>query len=177
MNGGYQLTKQLDIQAGATFSSNKVIAFDEYVDTYLDDGGFEQTLVSHENTDLSFSPDLIASFGVNWKPFVGSEWMGAHDLNVSLLNKYISRQFIDNTSDEDNVIDAYTFTDLRINLSLKKVLVNEIEISLLVQNVFDALYEANAWSYRYIAGGSTFVDRGLYPQATRNFLLGVNLKF
>ncbi|MEM6377542.1 MAG: TonB-dependent receptor [Bacteroidota bacterium] len=177
LNAGYQLSDAWRIDAGGTLSRNKVVAFDEFIDVFLDDGGSEQALVQHENTDLSFSPNVIASLGLTWAPFAGKEGMENKDFNMSLLSKYVGQQYLDNTSDENNVIDAYFFSDFRLNFTLTDVLTKEIGITLLVQNVFDALYETNGWSYRFRSGGETFVDRGYYPQATRNFLLGLNLKF
>ncbi|MBK8705092.1 MAG: hypothetical protein IPN33_17035 [Saprospiraceae bacterium] len=43
----------------------------------------------------------------------------------------------------------------------------------MVQNIFNAQIETNGWSYRYILGEQTLVDRGLYPQAGTNVLLGL----
>ncbi len=177
LNGGYQLTNQLRLDAGTTLSRNKVVAFDEFVDLYFEDGSFDQAVVSHEDTDLSFSPSLIASFGITWQPFKEVESFAKHDFSISLLNKYVSRQYLDNTSDENNVIDPYTFTDLQLDLNLGDLVGENIRVSLLVQNVFDALYVTNGWSYRSQFEGVTSVLRGYYPQATRNYLLGVNLTF
>ena len=177
LNAGFQLSNAWRIDAGGTLSRNKVVAFDEFLDVYLDDGGYEQALVQHEQTDLSFSPNVIATLGLTWAPFAGKEWMENKDFNMSLLSKYVGQQYLDNTSDENNVLDPYFFSDFRLDFTLTEVLTKEIGITLLVQNVFDALYETNGWSYRYRLENETFLDRGYYPQATRNFLLGLNLKF
>ncbi|GAB5554760.1 MAG: TonB-dependent receptor [Saprospiraceae bacterium] len=177
LNAGFQLSNAWRLDAGGTLSQNKVVAFDEFLDVYLDDGGYEQALVQHEDTDLSFSPSVIASLGLTWSPLKGKEEMENMNLDLSLLSKYVGQQYLDNTSDETNVLDPYFFSDLRIDFTLKEVLTKEIGITFLVQNVFDALYETNGWSYRYRLGTETVLDRGYYPQASRNFLLGLNLKF
>lgn len=175
--GGYQLSSNLQVDGSATFSRNRVVAFDEYIDVYLDDGGYEQALVQHKETDLSFSPSVIAALGLSWSPFREKDWLGPHEIDLSLQTKYVSRQYLDNTSDPNNVIDPYTFTNFRLDVNLNNVLVKNVRVTLLVQNLFDALYETNGWSYRYRLGQDTFVDRGYYPQATRNYLLGFNFTF
>ena len=62
----------------------------------------------------------------------------------------------------------------------------------MVRNIFDAQYISSAWTYRYISEfydgrpddpstrleqGSTYNLTGYYPQAGRNFLLGLTLGF
>lgn len=175
--GGWQPAEAWQVDGSVTFSRNKVMAFDEYIDVYLEDGGYEQALVQHQNTDLSFSPAVIASLGLTWSPFREKDWLGGHDLDLGVQTRYVSRQYLDNTSDVNNVIAPYTFTNLRLDIRLKEVLSSELRITLLVQNLFDALYETNGWSYRYRLGQETLVEQGYYPQATRNYLLGFQFTF
>ena len=60
---------------------------------------------------------------------------------------------------------------------------NEIIISGLINNVFDKEYISNGYYYTYDDTWSTpgqvktLDGAGYYPQATRNFLLGLTLKF
>ncbi len=53
----------------------------------------------------------------------------------------------------------------------------EVELTFLLRNLFDNLYESNAWVYRYFYDGQEAHDFGYYPQAGRNFLLGAKVKF
>jgi iron complex outermembrane receptor protein len=113
-------------------------------------------------------------------------------LNISLLGKYVGEQFLDNTSNENTMLDAFFYSDLRIGYTVKTKWVEEIGITLLVRNVFDAKYSNNGWTYRYKSEGydgrgddpyarlendSVYNLTGFFPQAGRNYLLGVNLKF
>jgi len=114
------------------------------------------------------------------------------DLNISLLSKYVGRQFIDNTSNENTALDSYFFSDIRLEYSFKTKFVKEIELTFLLRNIFDSKFSTNAWTYRYISEGydgrpddpttrleqgSTYNLTGFYPQAGRNFMLGLNLNF
>jgi iron complex outermembrane recepter protein len=175
--GGYQLTDNLDLQATMTLSRNKIPEFRQFVDVFPDDGGFTQEERMFTDTDLSFSPDVIAAGEITWHPFRNAVGFARQDLSVSLLSKYVGQQFLDNTSDPENVIDPYFFSDIRLRYALDEVLTNRVEITLLVQNIFNAMYETNGWSYRYLSGSDEVLLRGYYPQAGRNFLAGITLSF
>ena len=110
----------------------------------------------------------------------------------ALLGKYVGKQFIDNTSNENTVLDAYFFSDFRVNFKIKTKAIKEIGITLLVNNVFDAKFSTNAWTYRYISefydgrpddpytryeGEGVYNLTGFYPQAGINYLLAVNFAF
>lgn len=170
ITGGWQLLSKLRLDGNATFSRNKVKAFTEFVDVYdADFNWLEQRAIERKNTDLSFSPTIIAGVELSWNP--------CNPLNITLSNKYVSRQSIDNTSDKDNIIDPYTFTNARLRYAWKPAFAKEVALTLLVQNVFNAQYETNGWSYRYVYDGATAIDQGYYPQAGTNFLLGVSVGF
>ena len=173
--GGLQLTPGLRLDANATFSRNKVAAFTEYVDVYdADFNWLGQEAIKHEDTGLSFSPGVIAGASLAYEAFRRDP---KHDATLALFSKYVSRQYIDITSDEGNSIDPYSFTDLRIRYVFRPGFVREIALTLLARNIFDAQFETNAWSYRYIYDGAVALDQGYFPQAGRNFLMGVSIGF
>lgn len=173
--GGVQVLPSIRLDGNLTLSRNRVGDFTEFLDAY--DAGFGwlgQVPVEHEGTDLSFSPAVIAGGGWTWDVLPNTQ---QHGLTLSWLTKYVSQQYIDNTSDGNNVIDAYTFTDLRLRYELSVRPFQQVALTFLVQNAFDALYETNAWSYRYQLEGATVVDQGFFPQAGRNFLVGLTVGF
>ena len=54
----------------------------------------------------------------------------------------------------------------------------EIELGLLVNNLLNREYAANGYTYSYVgASGRQETFNWYYPQATRNFLASVGLKF
>lgn len=165
--GGYQITPSLKWEVSATLSENKVKDFVSYIDSW--DPPYKQIEETYSKTDLSFSPNLI--FGNMFTI------TAVKNLSFSLSSKYVSRQYIDNTSNLDRSIDAYFVSNININYSFKTKFIPEIGIQLLVNNIFNENYESNAWVYRYYTAGSTDALYGYYPQAGINFLLGVNLKF
>jgi iron complex outermembrane recepter protein len=174
--GGLQLTEHLNLNANATLSRNRIERFTEFVDVYDADFNWTgQRPVEHENTDLAFSPQVIAMSELSWDVLKNPKKAKNHALNLSLLSKYVGKQYIDNTSDDGNAIDAYFFNDLRLTYTWKNTFVRELGLTLLAMNIFDARYESNAWSYRYILGEDTLIDQGFFPQAGRSFLVGVRV--
>jgi len=189
----------LTLTANATFSQNKIKNFTEYIDNWdywyqdfslpadqLEPVQFE---VNHENTDLAFSPNIIFAGALDYNVFKKGD---NQQLNISLSGKYVGEQFLDNTSNENTMLDAFFYSDLRIGYTIKTEWVKEIGITFLVRNIFDAKYSNNGWTYRYeskaydgreddpytrLENDAIYNLTGFFPQAGRNYLLGVNLSF
>ena len=58
-------------------------------------GGVDE--VSHENTDLAFSPNVI------WASQIQLQ-IKETILSIDFISKYIGKQFIDNTSSENRIL-------------------------------------------------------------------------
>jgi iron complex outermembrane recepter protein len=85
--GKFFFNNKLQIKGNVTLSQNKVKEFYEFIDNY-DIGG--QDSILHKNTDIAFSPNFIASLSLNYEII--------KNLNISILSKYVSKQFLDNTT-------------------------------------------------------------------------------
>ncbi len=167
LQAGIQASKALKINANATFSSNKIKQFVETVPNA--DPPYIATENNFSKTDIAFSPSIVAGSQVLYTPIKG--------LEVGLLSKYVGKQYLDNTSNEARRLNAYFTNDVRIIHTFKTKLFKEIGVSVLVNNIFNTLYESNGYTYSYIYGGSTYTENYFYPQAGTNFLAGINLKF
>lgn len=173
--GGVQLMPKFRFDATATFSQNKIESFTEFADAYDENFDYYQVETDHKDSDIAYSPNVIVSGELSYDFIKNDTQKGS----VTLLNKYVGEQFLDNTSNDDAKLDAYFISDFRINYSFKTQFIKEINLTFLVQNLFDELYENNGWVYRYYeATENPEVNlKGTYPQATRNFLIGVGFKF
>ena len=90
----------------------------------------------------------------------------------------MSRQYLDNSTREDRSIKPYQVLDFRLRYALHPSFMKEIELALLVNNVLNSQYVANGYTYGYVgASGNQETFNWYYPQATRNFLTSVNLRF
>lgn len=165
LEAGYRLSDKLSLKGNATLSSNKIKDFNEFVDNY-DLGG--QDTIAHINTDLAFSPKMIASLGFQYQPIDA--------LSINFLGKHISDQFLDNTSTKTRKLDAFTIFNLHVNYTIEDVLFEEMTFGLMVNNVFDETYENNGYTWGYISGGERTVENFYYPQAGRNMMLRLLIK-
>ncbi|MDP4724535.1 MAG: TonB-dependent receptor [Crocinitomicaceae bacterium] len=166
----YQMSEKWRLQGATTLSQNKILNFVEYVDVYLDEAPYyTQAQIEHGTTDLAFSPNFIHTLGLQYQPTAA--------LSLALQSKYVSRQYLDNTSNVARSLDPFTFTNFICNYKVKQNFAKEMEIGLLVNNLFNALYANNGYTFSYQYGGQTTTENFYYPQAGRHFLVKMNIQF
>lgn len=166
LEGGLRLTKHLQWSGNATFSRNRISKYHHYIDNY-DTGS--QTEKTFYNTDIAFSPNIIfhSIFHYNIDGF-----------EAELRTRYVSKQYLDNTQNNSRIIPSYFVSDLRLQYGLHFIpSVKNVELTLLVNNIFNELYESNGYTYEYISNGKLQDQNYYYPQATRNFLLQAKVSF
>jgi len=163
LSGVYKLTENLTWSANLTLSKNKIDQFSEIVFASFGE-------IEHKNSDISFSPNVISGSNLSYSP--------AEGLTFQLLTKYVGQQFLDNTSNDDRAIDSYLTNDVRLSYDFSVKGVRNIGLSLLVNNVLDEEYSSNGYTWGYYYGTDIlYQQNNYYPQAGRNFLLGLNLRF
>ncbi len=167
LDAAWKVSNMLRWSGNVTISRNKIKAFTEFVDSW--DPPYEQISNELGETDISFSPSVIANSIFHFTP--------VEKLNLSLVSRYVGKQFFDNTSGNDRALDPWFVNDVRINYTLSTDFIREIEVHLLINNIFNTEYESNAWVYRYILNGEYEQMAGYFPQAGINVLGGVTLKF
>ncbi len=169
VSAGVNLWKKLQWDVTGTFSLNKIKNFTEYVDDYDSTWAFTgQTDTFLGTTKLSFSPGIILGSILTYKPFKGA--------TVSLHSRYIGKQYIDNTSNEDRTLHPYFVNNLVLGYQFRLKPFSEIGISLMINNLFSNHYETNAWIYRYNHDGRQYNVNGYFPQALINYMVGITLK-
>ena len=181
IESSYILNNKLSLSGNLTISENKLDSLVQYVDNW-DTGNQKQ--VVHENTDLAFSPNLTWAANINYKY--------NKNTNFLLNTKYVGNQYIDNTSSKKRMLESYMISNFQIDYHFKSSIFTKAKISFLVNNLFDIEYVNNAWIYRYISDssdpreyddytsqgdGNIYDMAGYFPQATRNYLLGLTLGF
>ena len=137
---------------------------------------FDGNIFDFGKTNISFSPSFIASNSIIYTP--------KDNLSIRLLSKYVGMQYMGNTDAINSQLESYFVNDFNISYKINpKRIFKSIVISGLVNNVFDVEYISNGYYYTYddtwsIPGQIKTLDgAGYYPQATRNFLMGLTLKF
>ncbi|MFO7789175.1 MAG: TonB-dependent receptor, partial [Bacteroidales bacterium] len=73
----------------------------------------------------------------------------------------------------------FLVNDLRVYAAWETAYLNKIELVFSVINLFDVDYETNAWIYKGVVGdqGLMAIEDGYFPQAGRQFMAGLNLRF
>ena len=137
---------------------------------------FDGKIVDFGKTNISFSPDVIASNTIVFSP--------KDNLDISFLSKYVGKQYMGNIDAVNSILDSYFVNDLNFNYKINpNKTFKEIIISGLINNIIDIEYVSNGYYYTYddtwsVPGQTKTMDgAGYYPQATRNFLIGITLKF
>lgn len=162
----------LKLDVNATFSQNKIKNFTEYIDNY-DDGS--QQINQYHTTDIAFSPNQIVTGIISCTPYRS---MSHHQqFTIEMLNKYVGKQFLDNTSNDQRAINAYYIADLRVRYNIGMKPFKEFGFTLGLNNIFNKKYESNGYSYSYISSQTMTTANYYYPQAGFNWLLGVNMKW
>lgn len=128
------------------------------------------------NTNIAYSPNIIFGNMFLYSP--------TDTFQVSLLSKYVGKQYMGNIDSETSVLDAYSQTDFNIQYELKCYgFLKSIVFSGLVNNIFNAEFESNGYFFTFDGDGptqgtvTTFEGAGYYPQAGTNFLLGATVNF
>jgi len=169
--GGMQVNQWFSFQANLALSKNKIKSFEDVVFDYgVNFDEYNEIRTEYEDTDISFSPAVVAGGQLIFQPVT--------DFEIALLSKYVGDQYLDNTSNDARKIDAFFVNDLRLNYGLDTRFVKRINLSLLVNNLFNVEYESNGYTFGYFGGPDYEVrENYFYPQAGTNFLFSLGLEF
>jgi iron complex outermembrane receptor protein len=152
LSGGYRPATLVELAGNLSLSINKT----DYRQT-----GDSGRIALYKNSDISFSPRIIAGAQLKLFPI--------RDLEFNWLFKFVGKQFLDNTGNKDLMLNPYLVNDLRIAYLLSSARLPSVELTLMINNLFNVSYEPNGF-----VDGNT---RYYYPQAGRNFLAGVTVRF
>lgn len=169
LQGRTVVTPWLNVAANATFSENKIKSFAEFLDEY--DASYNwigQQEVQHTHTNISFSPAVIGSGSINFIPVKNGE--------ISLISKYIGRQYLDNTSTLSRSLDPYFVEHARLSYTLQNKLLKETTIIVQANNLFSKKYNTNGYTYSDIENGVVTTYNSYFPMALINFMVGVNVR-
>ncbi len=167
IEAAYAISDKFTVQPALTLSSNKNKQTYAQVDGDLKDFG---------TTNISFSPEIVASNAFVYSPL--------KSLSLNLLTKFVGEQFMGNTDTATSKLESYFVNDFNVSYKWNpKSVFTSVVVSGLINNIFDEKYVSNGYYYTYdddwsVPGQLTTIEgAGYYPQATRNFLVGLTLKF
>ncbi|AWG20429.1 TonB-dependent receptor [Flavobacterium faecale] len=170
---GLELDMTITILDNLFIKPNVTLSANKNKDFYFTRDG---VLTSLGNTNIAYSPDLIAGNIITFLP--------VKNLQVSVLSKYVGKQYMGNIDSEASKLKSYFINDLNVSYEVKPNSVfKSIVFSALVNNFMNRKYISNGYFYTYDDDYSnppaikTIEGTGYYPQARRNFLVGMTLKF
>ncbi|MGH1520287.1 TonB-dependent receptor [Chryseobacterium sp. JK1] len=145
-----KLSKQWEVSGNLTLSQNRNQDFN------IQNGTVPQSL---GNTQISFSPNVIANLSVKYNP--------TKNFQFALMNQYVGKQYLDNTEDKNLQLKDYFLTDFNAQYQFK-IANNDIALKLLVNNIFNR---------KYVNNGAVDGSQAYYfAQAGTNFMVGVSWK-
>lgn len=166
----YAILSNLKVAANASLSENKIKSYSYFLDTYDVDFNYTgQSETVLKNTDIAFSPSIVAAGNISYNP--------VRNLKLTLTEKYVGKQFLDNTADNSKSLGAFSYTNLAANYSIRLKSLKEINLGVTVYNLFNQLYESNGYTYGYSYDNQVVNENFYYPQAGTNFIGQVTLKF
>jgi iron complex outermembrane receptor protein len=172
-NSGSSYRMGLEIDAGISISDQVLWRPNIAISRNKNDEWFAPwngELTSFGKTDISYSPEVIAGNILEYRPI--------QNLELKLLTKYVSEQYMSNLELKSSLLESYFVNDFNIQYTWDKApLFEQVIFTGLINNIFDEEYVSNGYFYTYEYEGVTYEGAGYYPQATRNFLVGVTLRF
>ncbi len=167
IDASVSIGKHFKLQPNLALSANKNIDF-----IFLRDGEIENL----GNTNIAYSPEIVAGNIFTYLP--------NENFQISLLTKYVGRQYMGNIDAESSVLEGYSQTDFNVQYGIKtNSFIKSIVLSGLINNIFNAQYVSNGYFFTYDDDFSnpgtitTIEGAGYYPQAGINFLLGATINF
>lgn len=172
LTGSLRPSDFIELNLNITLGKNKIKNFIQYSDDY-DKGG--QIVESFTNTDIAFSPNTIMGGTATFQPF--HKATNKNHFFIDLVQKYVGRQYLDNSSSRFKSIQPYSLTDLRFRYQLHSNLFKKVELLALINNVFDKKYENNGYTYSYMYDDKLTVNNFYFPQAGTTWNIGLTFGF
>ena len=170
---GLEIENRINISELFSFETNLTLSSNKNKNIFsMVDGA----LYNYGKTNISFSPSFVGSNAIIYQP--------SEKISLSLLSKYVGKQYMGNTDQPNSILESYFVNDLNISYSLKpEKIFQSIYINFLINNILSKEYISNGYYYTYddtwsVPGQIKTLDgAGYYPQATRNFLAGLVFEF
>jgi iron complex outermembrane receptor protein len=101
----------------------------------------------------------------------------AKKLELNLVTKYVSKQYLDNTQNENRKLDAYATQDIKGVYSFTGKRFRNIMVIAQLANIFNTLYEPNGYTFSYFSNNAVTTENFYYPAAGINWNVGLNVRF
>jgi iron complex outermembrane receptor protein len=172
VDNSYRLGLEVDARVSLSdkllLNSNFALSQNKIKDLVIERDGAPQNF---GDTNIAFSPNFISSNMLVFSP--------EENLQLALIGKYVSSQYMSNTDTKASKLDGYFVSDFNINYEIKmNSIFKSIVLTGIVNNIFNKEYVDRGYTYlNFWSGPTSFEEQGYYPQATTNFLVGATIRF
>ena len=175
----WQVVPKIRFKSSQTLSVNKIVEYTYTIPAYNVDYTININATSNtvlKNVNLAFSPSWISYLELAYQP--------TKNLTMTLMNKSVSSQYLDNTASDLKAIPFYNFLNLSVEQKIHPSFCKEIRFNLLLNNLLNHLTYTNG----YTNNSGIFVDQNnqkstpvdynyVYPQAGFNVMMGIHMGF
>jgi iron complex outermembrane receptor protein len=162
-----KIAEKLKAGGNLSLSQNRIKRIANVIPDYFT---YQQNDSVFNNVPIAMSP------GIN-----GAVWLEYSLMkNTSLryIHKYVGRQYLDNTGDKYRSLNPYHFGELWLQKSYTLKSGAAVDIQFQVLNVLNAMYASNGYTFMYTYGSRDINQEVfLYPQAGRNVMGGITIRF
>ncbi|MFR9495034.1 MAG: TonB-dependent receptor [Rikenellaceae bacterium] len=169
LTAAVKIARDFKWSGNATLSRNKIQDYVAYVDSFDEEWNWSQRVDELGEVNISYSPNLTAASLFEYQ-------RGA--LYVALQSNYVSEQYLANSNDEGLLLDSYFVNNLRLNYEFAMPkFVQSMVVGVAINNLLGAEYSSNGFSWSCYEQGAKVNYLYYVPQATRNYMLNLTLKF
>ncbi len=160
-------TPRVRLRTNANVSRNRIKTWVQSYDVYDDAGNFvESRLLTHHDVNPLLTPPVIVNQSV--------DFLATTRLTLGATGRYVAKSYLDNTNNPDFVAPSFFVIDGKVEFAMPK----NAKVTLQVNNLTNRkAYYPSGYSYLTmtpagVIGGTSY----FYPQATRNFVMMLDIK-
>jgi len=170
LSGSYRPSPVVAMRMNLTLSRSRIRDFMNYYFNYNTDDWSEEYLFSNLGTvDIAYSPRVTGSAELEVNP--------VERFSVRLTGKYVGKQYFDNTMSPDRTINTYFVSNLAAAYGIEMKKAGELTLRFMVNNLFNTMYENNAYGGMWSEDGVEKTWAYFFPQAGINYTVGISLSF
>ena len=160
----------IDWNMNLTLSRSRIRDFKAYYTDYNTSDWSSQYISRNlGDVDIAYSPSVIATSDLGFKIHRGTE--------LHFISKLVGKQYVDNTMSSERIIDPYFVNNIRLDFEPEIRNLKDVQFQILVNNIFNEIYESNGYGGNWYEDGFEKSWSYYFPQAGRNLMIKIGLKF
>ena len=167
IDNALQVAPSVRLRGNASFSRNRIKTWTQFYDVYDAAGNIVGSRpINHFNVNPLITPAVIINQSV--------DYTATSRLTLTGTGRYVGKAYLDNTNNDAFTTPSFFGFDANAALNILR----SARLSLQMNNVFNSRHIfPSGYSYLFIRpNGSIDGIRYFYPQATRNFVVTLDVR-